>query len=275
MRKLDARQLAREKSLFRYSSALERADFGTVAAVLQEAERDPLLAHMIAEINMVYESETFRLSPSLNHSSNHQKDLLMTTIVLPNRQRNMQRWLPITLAAACVSMLFIGALMLRPIRPNNFQAGIQVQLSATPTAATSPTLVPTELPTFTPMPAAGVIKPSAPPPDVQFSASVVGTPVCGGDKIITEDAVVHARPSNNSTAIARIPAGTPAETLATGFAAEDDTSVPTTQWFFIKADVDGNSAQGWVSAAIAQPVDPTNPCPPTNMVNRVLHPQFD
>ena len=95
MRKLDARQLAREKSLFRYSSALERADFSAVAAILQEAERGPVLAQMITEINMVYESETFRPSPSLNHSSNHQKDLLMTTMVLNNRQRPMQRWLPI------------------------------------------------------------------------------------------------------------------------------------------------------------------------------------
>ncbi len=85
MRKLDARKLAREKNLFRYSSALERADFATVEAVLHEAERDPLLAQMINEVNMVYESETLRLSPSLNHSTNHQqKELLMTTIILPS-----------------------------------------------------------------------------------------------------------------------------------------------------------------------------------------------
>ncbi len=168
MRKLDARQLAREKSLFRYSSALERADFGTVETILQEAERDPLLAKMITEINMVYESETFRLSPSLNHSSNHQKDLLMTTLVLPNQQRSMQRWLPITLAAACISMLFIGALMLRPIRPNNLQSGVQVQLTATPTAAATATLIPSPTPA-TGINAATALQPTAVPPDVQVN----------------------------------------------------------------------------------------------------------
>ncbi len=273
MRKLDARKLAREKSLFRYSSALERADFATVEAVLREAERDPVLAQMITEINMVYESETIRLSPSLNHSSNHQqKELLMTTIILPRRQNTIQRWLPITLAAACVSVLFIGALLMRPIRPGGSLVGLQVQASATPTAAASPTLVPTEPPTFTPtpVPAAGVVEPSAlpptvVPPDAQPSIGVMGIPVCGGSKLITEDTLVHAQPSNNSVAIGRIPLGTKAETLATGLAAEGDTSVPRTQWLFIKAEVGGNSVQGWVSANIAQPLDPANPCPSSDV----------
>ncbi|MBI1279115.1 MAG: hypothetical protein GC179_13385 [Anaerolineaceae bacterium] len=266
MRKLDARKLAREKNLFRYSSALERADFATVEAVLREAERDPLLAQMITEINAVYESETLRLSPSLNHSSNHhQKELLMTTIILPRRQNTMQRWLPITLAAACVSVLFIGALLMRPTRPGGSLAAIQTGSTSTPTAAASPTPIPTSVPTFTSTPMAiaesSALTPTIVPPDMQSSAGVVGTQVCGGTKIITEDTLVHAQPSNQSVAIGSIAAGTKAETLATGFAAEGDTSLPQTQWFFIKADVNGNSVQGWVSANIAQPVDPANPCP--------------
>ncbi|MEP6988801.1 MAG: hypothetical protein ABI970_24580, partial [Chloroflexota bacterium] len=201
MRKLDARQLAREKSLFRYSGALERADFNIVAAVLEEAEHDPLLARMIAEVNTVYESEIFRPSPSLNHSSNHQKELVMTTIALPNRQRPMQRWLPLTLAAACVSMLFIGALVLRPIRPGNIIAGIQVQSSTTPSTAASATIIPTAISTT------GIIKPSALPPTVvPLSTSIfgtpVGTPVCGGPKVTIADSQVHVRPSDKSSAIA-------------------------------------------------------------------------
>lgn len=274
MRKLDARKLAREKSLFRYSSALERADFATVEAVLREAERDPLLARMITEINMVYERETIRLSPSLNHSSNHQqKELLMTTITLPRRQNTIHHWLPITLAAACVSVLFIGALLMRPIRPNgNSLVGLQAGATGTPTAAASPTVVPTQPPTFTPTPVAGVgvvepsaLPPTVVPPDVQLSLSTVGTPVCGGSKIITEDTLVHGQPSNRSSAIGRVPAGTQVETLLTGNAAEGDTSVPKTQWFFIKAEVDGNSVQGWISADIARPLDLANPCPSSDV----------
>ncbi len=199
MRKLDARQLAREKSLFRYSSALERADFGTVETVLREAERDPLLAQMITEINMVYESETLRLSPSLNHSSNHrEKELLLTTIVIPSQQRNMQRWLPITLAAACVSVLFIGALMLRPIRPNGtFEAGLQAGSTGTPTAAASPTLVPTQLPTFTPTPApaSGVVEATVVPPADVLPAIVLANPTCA-----SQDAVIISPSSNTVVA---------------------------------------------------------------------------
>ncbi len=55
------------------------------------------------------------------------------------------------------------------------------------------------------------------------------------------------------------------ETVLTGNAAEGDTSVPKTQWFFIKAEVDGNSVQGWVSANIALPLDLANPCPSSDL----------
>ncbi len=259
MRKLDARKLAREKSLFRYSSAVERADFATVEAVLREAERDPVLAQMITEINMIFESETLRLSPSLNHSSNHQqKELLMTTIILPRRQSNLQRWLPITLAAACVSVLFIGALLMRPIRPNgNSLVGLQAGSTATPTAVASPTLVPTELPTFTPtpFPASGIVEPSPLPQTVMPPANGVAyTTDCNGYKVTTEDVFVHARPSNQSTTLGRLPIGTQAQELAGGTAAEDDTSEPKTNWAFIKADVSGNSIQGWVPVSVTLPI---------------------
>lgn len=49
--------LMREKTLFRYSGALERGDFDTVSAILQEAERDPELEQMILELNEVYQAE--------------------------------------------------------------------------------------------------------------------------------------------------------------------------------------------------------------------------
>lgn len=51
------RELARERTLYRYSSALERGDFDTVASVLHEAEQDPVLERMILEVNEVYQEE--------------------------------------------------------------------------------------------------------------------------------------------------------------------------------------------------------------------------
>ena len=51
------RQLAREKALYRYSSALERGDFEGVSAILGESERDPALERMLLGINEVYRAE--------------------------------------------------------------------------------------------------------------------------------------------------------------------------------------------------------------------------
>lgn len=51
------RKLARERTLYCYSSALERGDFDTVASVLHEAEQDPVLERMILEVNEVYQEE--------------------------------------------------------------------------------------------------------------------------------------------------------------------------------------------------------------------------
>jgi hypothetical protein len=51
------RQLAREKALYRYSSALERGDFEIVSPILEEAEADPVLARMLLELNEVYRAE--------------------------------------------------------------------------------------------------------------------------------------------------------------------------------------------------------------------------
>lgn len=50
-------QHEREKLLYRYTNALERGDFDTVAVVLAAAEYDAALERMILEINEVYQQE--------------------------------------------------------------------------------------------------------------------------------------------------------------------------------------------------------------------------
>lgn len=52
-----ARQLAREKALYRYSSALDRGDFEGVSAVLEQAEQDAVMERMLLEVNEVYRAE--------------------------------------------------------------------------------------------------------------------------------------------------------------------------------------------------------------------------
>ena len=52
-----ARRLAREKALYRYSSALDRGDFEVLSAVLKQAEQDTALERMLLEVNEVYRAE--------------------------------------------------------------------------------------------------------------------------------------------------------------------------------------------------------------------------
>jgi hypothetical protein len=51
------RQQQREKAAFLYHCALERGDFEAVADVLQEAEDDPVLEHMLLDLNQFLSSE--------------------------------------------------------------------------------------------------------------------------------------------------------------------------------------------------------------------------
>jgi RNA polymerase sigma factor (sigma-70 family) len=53
-----ARQLDRERALYKYSSALERGDFDVISRILEKAEQDPVLERMILEVNAAYLAET-------------------------------------------------------------------------------------------------------------------------------------------------------------------------------------------------------------------------
>lgn len=51
------RRLALEKILLRYSVALDKGDFETLAAILHDAEQDPELEQMLLELNDLYAAE--------------------------------------------------------------------------------------------------------------------------------------------------------------------------------------------------------------------------
>src|SRR5687767_6762698 len=58
------RQFARERALYVYSSALERADFEHVAAIWREAEHDPLLESMLLELDAELQAEAVQDVPA-------------------------------------------------------------------------------------------------------------------------------------------------------------------------------------------------------------------
>lgn len=91
-----------EQLLFRYSSALERGDFQSVADVLREAERDPALEQMILDMNDVYSAERF------NHTN--PKEIPMIAALYQNPKRMPRyRWqgLPFVAALAVIALLSV------------------------------------------------------------------------------------------------------------------------------------------------------------------------
>lgn len=129
-----ARRLAREQALYRYSNALERGDFATVAALLRQAEHDPALAQMIQEVNAALqaESEVLRPPAPLWRSTNgharaaqqprsnqvetqEQSEMAVNTTQIPRSAGMRRSWrvMPLTaLAATLAVILFAGLLIL-------------------------------------------------------------------------------------------------------------------------------------------------------------------
>ncbi len=115
---MNQRNLAREKLLFRYTNALERGDFATVEAILQEAHHDAELERMIAEINAALSQELpsakFSARPVLNNHRYNHKDSTMYqnptfphTAIMPREKR-----FPYALAAAILAVVLVGGLLI-------------------------------------------------------------------------------------------------------------------------------------------------------------------
>ncbi len=120
-----------ERLLFRYSSALARGDFETIATILRDAERDPALEQMIDEMNAFYSTEA-------DGSSNHHKRKempMVSTVYQPTKARTSARLYEISLAAAALMVVaVIGMILGARIQGNgvwnNGQGGAPVGLGA-------------------------------------------------------------------------------------------------------------------------------------------------
>ncbi|GHO61854.1 hypothetical protein KSC_007460 [Ktedonobacter sp. SOSP1-52] len=122
MLKHDRQQrLAYEKTLYRYSTALERGDLDTIITILQEAEDDPYLEHLIFEMHQDgYQKE----EPTMSHVSSKQPPATEETPPLElNRSlrsqpeqapRTRKRWLTTLrgIAAVAIVAILIGSALL-------------------------------------------------------------------------------------------------------------------------------------------------------------------
>jgi hypothetical protein len=229
----DARQLAREKLLFRYSSALERGDFDTVADILRQAERDPILEQMIWEMHEALRAE--QPTPSLHLNGKHTGAGVMTTTYRADTPRASQtrysgyRWSWATLAAALIALvLFSGVLLAlrRPTgEPDNLAAG-QV-FTMTPTPAPSATF------TLTPSPMAQVIT-STPLP-------VSGGVLCQVFNSLPDSVSVRMSPSPADASVGMLLPNASADVLELAKGTTDDFT-----WYRISFQLESATITGWV-----------------------------
>lgn len=101
-----------EHILFRYSSALERGDFETVADVLREAERDPALEAMLLELNEVYAAE-----PTGRTNHRNPKELTMIAPLYQKRAPERVRTYNLPMVAALAVVALLGVLLATRISP--------------------------------------------------------------------------------------------------------------------------------------------------------------
>jgi hypothetical protein len=104
---------ARERAAFRYIGALERGDFDTIAVLLRDAERDPALARMFAEIDQAYAAELDRPLTNLRV----RKERKMTALSMPKPRALPERtaFSGLLLFAAMIALTFAVLLVLREI----------------------------------------------------------------------------------------------------------------------------------------------------------------
>lgn len=144
---MNQRNLAREKLLFRYTNALERGDFATVEAILQEARHDAELERMIAEINAALSQEMpkFSARPLLNnHRYNHKDSTMYQNPTFPHTaDMPRARRFPYALAAAILAVVLVGGLLITAKfgfdNQGDHAGGASLQReSATPIASMTP-----------------------------------------------------------------------------------------------------------------------------------------
>ena len=125
-------RLLREKTLFRYLAAVERADLDAISAIWQRASSDALLEQILLEVHTLYlaqEEQLLHEENGMENDTGTQKSLPANELpsAVPmyrnNRVHGSARWLQVLAAVLLVSVLgggFLAIQMLRAPHPAPF-----------------------------------------------------------------------------------------------------------------------------------------------------------
>ncbi len=247
MKNTDARQLEREKRLFRYSTALQRGDFETVVAILREARADPLLDDQIAELNAAYEAELNAAHTILSPNQRYREDQSVNITLDQTTSPVNRSWHgTATLAAVVLIVMLAGAVLLtlrsgKP-QPSNLSA-VEQALSPTPTL----------IPALTLMPSLPNVAVAAVAPPAQISGALVLCQV----QIVTP-ANLYSRPfsdASTSPILGQLLPPAVADVLD-----QEYNSATGSTWYFVRSGVNNLLAQGWINADTVVTV---SDCPPS------------
>jgi hypothetical protein len=233
--------------LFRYTGALERGDFQTVAGVLREAERDPALAAMMRDLDEALAAELPVLKASSNH---HHPSGRVDVVVTPsaNRTMRLRPVYPFTLAAAVlVVALFAGLLLFN--RPNN-----PIEEPTSAAVAQGATVTPST--TYTPEPSSTRPLPiNTTPTHVQ--AQIV---LCEGLVNRGDGANLFIAPDANAQLITRLPSGATLQIINQEVSIRE--GMGGIFWMQVNAQISSGSLVGWLDG---ESVALLTTCPVINM----------
>ncbi len=211
-RRTDVR--ARERLLFKYSAALDRGDFAAVAAILRQAEHDPLLAKMIEELDAAYQTELAAAGFVLNTNHRERKELPMIAVSRPPFDRMSARPAQhslLTAAVLLVTLVILGSAvaLLRP----------QTSLELLP-------------PPVDPHAAAG-----ASVPDLQAQIGQTNCQVTTG----SNGALLYTAPQRDAQVSAQLPADTVVTVEVQSVVIESGRT-----WVLLRAALPSGAVQGWL-----------------------------
>lgn len=184
-----------ERMLFRYSMALERGDFDTVASILEAAANNPALNRMIQELDAAYTAD-----PDLNPETTGEHTMAQLTrpLILPQKPKHngqLRRSSLLFPFAAVVAVALVGFSLLSFNPPPNFQQQVPPvnpgRETETPTPVPfEPSLVPTLIPgaddsTSTPNPFGPTVPPTIVP--LVENPMTFATVVPGGPATLSSD----------------------------------------------------------------------------------------
>jgi hypothetical protein len=200
-------QVAREKALYQYTSALDRGDFEAVAEILQIAEADPELTTMIEQMN-----DNFRVAQEQQFAAQKRRQP-MKERTKPHFKFSLSTLVSYGMVVFLVAVVGIAVLTLQGARIGNVYSGPVNALGGGSGPAALPTMPPesttsllemTPQPMGTPTPQMAVHLTQAPGTSAPTLGPAQGSPVAPQEPMIIKNGEIELIVEDTQSAIDQV-----------------------------------------------------------------------